>query len=265
MNHGGLAVFNLSHLNVPLAKILATPGSELLFIVRPQIVIDEVEESRIDEPSGGKKAPAATDDKPQQSHDAQGPILLYEIDPTILKGCMIAAVDKDKLVRAVDRRLNSGAEKLALVRMLDSGRIEVALLRPVDSDRQRVERHLARTGTLEFRILANPGKDKAVIEQAQKEPSKVGVLDPAGKKLAWWVPVRAGEEKSIADNFGIARRTKKQDNREVTEVLVVADPQNVTGAFLTKAKGEIDQVSELPCISFTRQRCRRETFRQADR
>ena len=148
--------------------------------------------------------------------------------------------------------------------MLDSGRIEVALLRPVDSDRQRVERHLARTGTLEFRILANPGKDKAVIEQAQKEPSKVGVLDPAGKKLAWWVPVRAGEEKSIADNLGIARRTKKQDNREVTEVLVVANPQNVTGTFHESQRRDRSGF-RTPVHQLHAQRCRRETFRQADR
>ena len=75
------------------------------------------------------------------------------------------------------------------------------------------------------------------------------MLDDAGKRLAWWVPVKAGEEKKFGDP-DIARRTKKQDNHEVMEVLVVADPYNVTGAYLTKAEVQPDHDGR-PCIVFT--------------
>jgi preprotein translocase subunit SecD len=125
----------------------------------------------------------------------------------------------------------------------------VVVLLPTEADRRRVERLLARPGTLEFRILANPDKDKTVIERARKDPSKTEVLDAAGKRLAWWVPVNEGQEKNFADNTGTVRRTRKQDHREVTEVLVVADPQDVTGAYLTKA--EVGADTSGPCINFT--------------
>ncbi len=112
------------------------------------------------------------------------------------------------------------------------------------------ERLLARPGTLEFRILARPDKDKTVVAQAQKDQSKAEVLDRAGKRLAWWVPVKAGEEKSFADDPNVVRRTKTRDHREVTEVLVVADHCNVTGRYLTKVKSRADNMGN-PSIEFT--------------
>jgi len=50
----------------------------------------------------------------------------------------------DKLLKAIDQRLNAGPERLAQVRKLDDGRIEVMLMRDNDKDRQRVERLLAK-------------------------------------------------------------------------------------------------------------------------
>jgi len=86
-----------------------------------------------------------------------------------------------KLLHVVEARLNGGAEKLAAVRKLDDRRIEVTLMRRNDAERQRVERQLARPGTLEFRILANNQLDKALIDRARREPGGAEVLDPSGK------------------------------------------------------------------------------------
>jgi SecD/SecF fusion protein len=130
---------------------------------------------------------------------------------------------------------------------LDDGRIEVALLHNNDAYRQRVERLLARPGTLEFRILASIRQDKAVIEQARRDQSKAEVRDPSGKRLAWWVPVKAGEEKSLGADPDVARHSKKQG---ITEILVVTDSCNVTGTYLTKAEASADN-SGHPCINFT--------------
>jgi hypothetical protein len=179
---------------------------------------------------------------------APGKILSYEIIPaSVLAG--ISTADRENLRKAVDRRLNSGLEKLAWVRSLEDGRFEVALLRRSDADTQRVERLLARQGRLEFRILASKRQDKAVVEQAKKDSSKTEVLDPADKRLAWWVPVKADEEKSLNGDTDIVRRTSVQGNREIAEILVVTDPYDVTGAYLTQATAGTD--GEQPCINFT--------------
>ena len=122
--------------------------------------------------------------------------MTYEVDPGSASAGA-SALDMDKLLKAIDQRLNAGPEKLAQVRKLDDGQIEVALMRDNDKDRQRVERLLAKPGTLEFRILANEHDNKELIEQARKEPSKAEVLDASGKRLAWWVPVKEGEEKKL--------------------------------------------------------------------
>jgi len=188
--------------------------------------------------------------KPSQQPDAQGPVLTYEVDPASAP-TGISASDMDKLLKAVDRRLNSGTVNLARVRKSGDARIEVALLRRNDADRQRVERLLARRGTLEFRILANTHRDKDVIEHARKNPSKAEVLDPSGKRLAWWVPLKAGEEKVISNDPDITRRPKTQDHRDSTEVLVVTDPCNVTSAYLTKAEAGADNISGYRRVNFT--------------
>jgi SecD/SecF fusion protein len=185
----------------------------------------------------------------EQPAGPQRAVLTYEVDPASSPVGMSAS-DLDKLLKAIDRRLNSGVEKVARLRKLDDGRIEVALLRSSDADRQRVERLLARPGTLEFRILASNRQDKAVIEQARKDRSKAEVLDSSGKRLAWWVPVKAGEEKSFAGDADIARRAKKQGRRDITEILVVGDPCNVSGAYLAKAEASTDNSGHL-LVNFT--------------
>jgi len=128
--------------------------------------------------------------------------------------------------------------------------VEVEMFGRNNADRQRVERLLLHPGTLEFRILANTRDNKDLIKHALKEPTKAEVLDPSGKRLAWWVPVKAGEERTFAGYSDIVRRTRKQGDAEITEVLVVTDPYNVTGKYLTRAKAGADDNGH-PCVEFT--------------
>jgi hypothetical protein len=168
----------------------------------------------------------------------EGAVLIYEVDPKSIPAG--ATVDMDELLRTVDVRLNGGAEGLAAVRKLNDRRIEVTLLRRSAEDRRRVERQLARPGTLEFRVLANRHVDKATVDLALKEPAKTEIRDPSGKQLAWWVPVKAGQERSCSHLEEVTKRTKQVGSRKVTEILVVADPCNITGAYLTQAKVHFD-------------------------
>ena len=176
----------------------------------------------------------------------EGPVLTYEVDPKSKPAGMTAA-NMDYLVKVVDGRLNPGPEQLAIVRKLDDRRLEVAMIRRDEADKKRIEKQLARSGTLEFRILANNRVDNAVINRARKEPAKTDVLDSSGKHLAWWVPVKPGSELTNPD---IVRRSRKANHREIMDVLVVADPYNVTGAYLIAAKGSVGRLGE-HCVDCT--------------
>ena len=178
----------------------------------------------------------------QMTSPPQGAILVYEVDPDLpSRG---AKIDMDQLVKTLDRRINSGEQKLAEVRLRDDGRIEVALLRRDDAERQGVEKRLARTATLEFRILANDRRQKKLIERARADPSAMQILDDQGKLLARWVPVKASEVENLKTYPDVARRTRKEEEHEITEVLVLADPYDLTGVYLTGAKADIDLLRE---------------------
>jgi SecD/SecF fusion protein len=174
-------------------------------------------------------------------------VWIYEIDAQSVPAGA-PAPDMDRLVKVLDRRLNSPAAKLARVRKLNDRQIEVTLVRHSDADRQRVERQLARSGTLEFRIVANPHDHKRLIELAKAEPlSENRVKDAAGNVLGWWVPVQAGQERAyVAD----VKRVVTHEDRKALEVLVAGDQQNVTGAYLIRVERENDQTGRL-AIGFT--------------
>ncbi len=195
------------------------------------------------------KAQGAKDDapyKPGEPEKPRGPILLYWVESILGRGTNMAeAIDKS--LNAVDRSLNAGTEKLARARKLDDRLIEVALLRPNVADRMRVERLLSRPGMLEFRILATPQKDRSAIELARKETWTI-VGDAAKMGVARWVPVKEGKEKAFTTTAETVSR-KSFQNSDITEVLVMPDPYNITDAYITKANVESDPNG--PCIGFT--------------
>jgi SecD/SecF fusion protein len=178
----------------------------------------------------------------------KGPVLVYEVDPTSLTPGQ--TVNMDSLLKAVHRRLNSRRNRLARIRVLDGQRIEVAIMDTSVAAKQRVERLLAAAGTLEFRILANTRDNKDIIDRAFADPSKTYYKDKSGQLEAWWVPVKTGQETSLRQASDIAVREKRKNGRPTTEVLVLNDLYNVTGAYLTKANAGVDYQGR-PCIDFT--------------
>lgn len=180
--------------------------------------------------------------------EPQGPVLVYEVDPGSL--FVGQRVDMEKLIEAINRRLNPNWSRLARVRKIDDRRIEIAVMSKEPADQQRVERLLAISGKLEFRILANNRDNKALIERALAEPSKTKLLDAAGKLEAWWVPVRAEEVASLtrlAKDIALRKQTK--GNEEITEVLLVPDDYNVNGAYLISVSANTDNRGQ-PCVNF---------------
>jgi uncharacterized protein (TIGR03067 family) len=172
------------------------------------------------------------DDEPQP----QGPVLVYEVDPTASpRG--VSAEDMEKLLKVIERRLNS-TKKVAKISESSGRRIEVALLRRGDADQQRVERLLARPGTLEFRVLAHRVEHAAIIRQAESEPQRNEVLGPEGKKLAWWVT--AGDPTIGPDSKDVVTRRRTVGDAQTLEALVVNDACDVTGANVIRAAVERD-------------------------
>ena len=178
-----------------------------------------------------------------------GAILVYEVDPATKNPNQ--PVDMDKLVAAVQRRVNPGGQKEVVVRRYGVEQVEIVIPEKEEAEVERIERIISRTGELEFRILANTRNDKELIERAQAEPNRTRIYDSANNLLAWWVPVKEGQERSILSYPEIAHRTRKikGTDRQVLEVLVESDIYNVTGGYLTQSSVGTDRQGR-PCVNF---------------
>jgi SecD/SecF fusion protein len=163
-----------------------------------------------------------------------GSILVYEVDEQT-KG-LGSTIDMEKLVQAVTKRVNPGGVKEVTIRPYGINQIEVIIPKADEAELERIKGKISSTGLLEFRITANTRDHANLIELARK-------LDAASKQLvtensdgtrevvARWVPVRRDD----TDYFrGPGFQTRHNDKEEL-EVLVVVDPQNVTGEYLSSA------------------------------
>ena len=180
-----------------------------------------------------------------------GVILVYEIDHTQLKpGDTIDKTKMDKLIAAVARRVNPGGQKEVTIRKYGNEQIEVIVPEIESEEVERIKRIISTTGNLEFRILANNRDDKELIERAKAMPlSQMRLSDSSDNLLAWWVPVKEGEEQSFANYREIAKRTRTVGDRQILEILVDNDIYNVTGGYLTQAKAGTDRKGQ-PCVFF---------------
>jgi SecD/SecF fusion protein len=177
-----------------------------------------------------------------------GVILIYKVDesqqPT---GQRLDDDAMKKLIDAVKRRVNPGGQKEVIVRSRGGNQVEVVVPEVTKTEVERIKHIISRSGSLEFRILANRTKNADLMERALANPARDKVVDRSGHVEAWWVPVCAGEEKSISSYPEIAKRPKR-DNPKITEVLVVPDSYNVTGGYLPRAEPGIEKGQ--PCVQF---------------
>ena len=165
----------------------------------------------------------------------------------------------DQLIESINSRLNSGGQRLGQARGWNKKQIEVRLYSTNADDVLKVKRLLQRSGTLEFRILADNRDDEELIERAKADPSKTQLLDKEGKLQAWWVPVNQERKNSFDIYPDITRRTRITSQGEILEILVVNDIYNVTGAYLARAVCGIDQKGK-PCVCFQLKKAGGELF-----
>jgi preprotein translocase subunit SecD len=178
-----------------------------------------------------------------------GVVLVYRLQQ---EAAADRPVNMKGLVTVIDRRLNRGWSKIARVRQLNDQQIEIGVLGNDPQRVRKIERLLARPGTLELRILANQHDHKALIERAQADTAAV-LKDPQGNVQAWWVEVHEGTTLQNQEYLGampsaeIARRTRTQGQRQIEEVLVVDDAYDVTDRYLQSAAPDRDEFGQ-PCV-----------------
>ncbi len=178
-------------------------------------------------------------------------VLRYEVVQE--EGNAAGESDMEKLVAVLERRINPGVLNRLFGRIpidvVGGKHIEIT----VPSDRpeliQRIQHTLTVTGTLEFRILANPRDHSHVIRQATKSDARE--VSDDDKRIAWWISVQPGREKTFeGDREIVTRRIKRADrddaagvkeNAETLEILVVADRFNVGGHYLRRVRADLDQ------------------------
>lgn len=163
-----------------------------------------------------------------------------------------AKVDMDKLVSAIQLRVDPGGTRNVDIRTYGPKQIEVVIPRANPEEVRRIRTRISQAGSLAFRILANPNDPlhKTLIAQADSADAN-GVVWTSDKSdvLGWWVPVRVGEEKSFPEDGTIVTRRANLHGKRVFEVLVANDLYNVTGQYLTSCRDDLDE-SGRPCVLF---------------
>ena len=157
-----------------------------------------------------------------------------------------AAVDMDKLVAAVSRRVNPGGQKEVTVRRYGLDQLEVIVPEVDQAEVDLIKRVVSSAGVLEFRITANPEdpRHKQVIELASRSPGTT--VTEGGRQIGRWVQLDTTKINPAQDG-GLVTRTMP-DGR--VEVLVVLDRFDVTGGYLTRASSSYDSNLQ-PCVNFS--------------
>ena len=110
---------------------------------------------------------------------------------------------------------------------------------------------MARPGTLEFRILAGTGHDKDVIRpRTGSDQSQAEVRDASGKRLAWWVPVKPGEEKSFANIQTWFAAPRSRTIAKSGKSSLSRTPATSPAATLPEVEASVDSTG-MPCVEFT--------------
>jgi protein-export membrane protein SecD len=179
-------------------------------------------------------------------HEPVGVLLVYEVDNDA--GGAARRVPLEREVLAIRKRVRGLADAEAG----EDGRIVV---RVYGDDATRVRQRLDQTGALEFRIVADrrDERHRDVIALAEKRNAKAKdddapqpVVLAEGRPAAKWVRVVKSEAAYFADQPAFLTRPGPDES---LEILVVIDPQHVTGDYLSSVSPGLDRAGK-PCVNF---------------
>lgn len=175
-----------------------------------------------------------------------GVLVVYEIPESVLPR-MVNDQSLEMLLDTLDRRLEAGRRPAGRTRLAEDGRIEALIYRDDPQVMQRQIDRLSLVGSLEFRILAQPGKDDELIELATQSAERI-LRDDQGTALAEWIPLTDRAQESI--NAGFVTREVSTDGQHQQQVLVLHDPFDVTGEYLQRASLGFFGLDGTPAIDF---------------
>lgn len=164
-------------------------------------------------------------------------------------GKEINAAVMDKMVASVSRRVNPTGTEEVTVRKVGADRLEVIVPGADEDKKNQTRRMILDLGKLEFALLANrnEGDHATLINQGEKLPLDQDEVYRNKDMVAKWRPAaidtKTGEPK-IQPYGNEVIRTVKRGGQDVTQFLVVVDPdpqRRITGELL---KGVREQVSE---------------------
>src|SRR5262249_15499878 len=106
-------------------------------------------------------------------------------------------VDMDKLIAAVQRRINPSGVKELTIRQYGRDQLEVIIPEVEKSEVDDIKRRISTSGLLEFRIVANANDDRDLIKAAERTKGRDVYI---GTKLVGrWV--------QAADDLGLPQAT----------------------------------------------------------
>jgi SecD/SecF fusion protein len=212
---------------------------------------------------------------------AGGITLIYEIEDTSVgavpepgadagkgaaddqKGAVNAApapakkVPMAELISALKQRIDPTGTQEISIRAQGPTAVEIIIPKTGQDALEYVKRRITDLGQLEFRITADPRwpRDRPKIEQAKLAPPNQKDVFLGGQKVAEWVAYDTKEFRK--DDDRLVRRMAG----DTPEALVLMDPWNVTGDYLSNAaKGADERGGPAVHFSFNSQGAQR--FRQ---
>ncbi len=182
---------------------------------------------------------------------AGGTNLVFQVDRAAVKasGKAIDSITMQKMVAAINKRINPSGTEEVTVRLVGTDRIEVIVPGANAERTQRIKNQITNLGDLEFCLLANSEEHLDKIAQAEQVEINKGtgvreIYNSRGELiLKWREPGKVhgtSEYKKVGDGGGKAKsRTFERNGKQITEFLVVcAERQDhrITGDDLVNTR-----------------------------
>lgn len=143
-----------------------------------------------------------------------------------------------ELIGSLKKRLDPDGTKEITIREYGPA-VEIIIPQVGQDEMEFVKQKITALGQLEFRITADPSftKDKTIIELAKLAPPTQKEIKQGDTAVARWVPYDVAEFGPVERVDGMVKRQAG----DTAEALVLIDPMNVTGDYLTSATKGMDE------------------------
>lgn len=154
------------------------------------------------------------------------------------------------LISALKERVDPTGTREVTVRAYGNA-VEIIIPKQAQDELEFIKRRITDVGQLEFRITADPKykKDQPIIELAKLAPPAQKEIYQGETPVAEWVAYSTAEF-GPPDREDAGDRVVKRLAGDVPEALVLIDPLNVTGDYLSSVTEGVDQHGA-PAVNFS--------------